>query len=499
MSESSTSRYRTLLAGLGALLLLGVPVAAAQDVSSRPAGTMSRKAPYAVVYDPIAGTIELENEGGKVVGRWEQYSSAAPLADIPADRPVNIIVRNANPLLYDYTVEAEVVRQEEIKSCTNVGGRFLGEAFLLSSAAVTGTVSPPFTQPALPPGFLNVNQMFSSVLSTRGAARLSTNQLETEMNRIRAEVTGFATFTTRVNSLARTVEDSIALFAATGESVPLETVIERFRGSLEAIAPGLSDPAQTPLVIERHAAEVAPAIATLNGLVGAINAGNYAGSRNDLAAQEAILLQRQVNTGVAQMETSYPALQRSLLRIARVRAQSRRIFTIAESQGTVRRLVITSTTNDQYAEVLRLHEGETEVFTRPRQSVLCELSLGLSWIDPLPAYGIDDDGNLTDTNTEDRRVAPVLMLHIAAPAIPSLGLGLGLGIGKNNAPDLYLGASLLTFSPIALNVGYIWQRTPQLPSGLRLGEVPAEFDPRLFTDPDLKFEGTLYFGIGILR
>jgi hypothetical protein len=199
------------------------------------------------------------------------------------------------------------------------------------------------------------------------------------------------------------------------------------------------------------------------------------------------------------METSYPVLQKNLLRIARVRAQATRVFTISESGGAIRRLVITSTSNGDYERVLRLHDGDIEVFTRPKQGLRCDISLGLSWLEPIAAYDFDADGRLIDTNGEDRRVAPVLMMHLAAPVIPSLGFAVGLGVGKHSAPDLYLGATLMTFRPIALNVGWVWQRTPQLPSGLGLGQIALDPDLRLLDDLDLKFKNTVYFGIGILR
>ena len=76
-----------------ALAILGIGLttqAQAQEpvgipVSMVPAGTISRKAPYRLILDPIAGTIELQNQGGKLLDRWAQFAPSSPLAEIPAD------------------------------------------------------------------------------------------------------------------------------------------------------------------------------------------------------------------------------------------------------------------------------------------------------------------------------------------------------------------------------------------------------------------------------
>ncbi len=471
----------------------------APQVSTQPAGALTRKAPYRVIYDPLAGSIELQNQRGDVRERWPQFSAIAPLANIPADRPVSVEVINANPLLYDYTVRAEVVRQEDVKSCTEIGSRFLSQGFLLSSAAVSGSPNSSPDIPAISTGFLDVRSAFAATLGTRGSTRLTEDGLERELARIRADVNAFTEFTAMLVALARTVNDSIALFAAKGESVPLDTLLGRFQQSLEAIQPGLSDPAQTPILIEQRTSAAAAAVTTLKDLARSIETGNYTGTRADLAAQEVLLLDRRVDERASQLEATYPRLQRDLLRIARVRAQTRRIFTIGESGGVVRRLVIDSKSNGSYEDVLRLREGEVEFFTRPRMGLLCEISLGLSWLEPLATYAFDSDGRLIDSSTEDRRVAPAIMIHLSMSSLPVLGLTMGVGVGENSAPDLYLGGTLRMFEPIMLNMGWVWQRTPQLPGGMQLGQIVTNPSPTLLADLDLKFEPTIYFGIGIGR
>lgn len=496
------SRCRQLPVALGVLGWSLAPAVHAQQggspqVTTDPVGTVARKAPYRVLFDPVARTIELQNQGGKVLERWDQFSSVAPLANIPTDRPVSVVITNANPLLYDYSVRAEVLRQEQVKSCTDIGGRFLSQGFLLSSAVISGVAMPSFSVPDVSGGFLDIEAAFADVLATRGDMMLTQSMLGQEMERIRGDVNAFTDFAAGVVDLSRTIEDSVALFAAKGESAPLDSIIEQFQRSLEAIQPGLSDPAQTPVLIERRAVEASSAIASLKTLSRSIESGNFSGSRTSFEAREALRMRNRVDANVARLEEWYPVLQRNLLRIERVKAQSTRIFTVGESGNTVRRLVITSESNGDFDQVLRLHEGDAEFFTRPRQGLVCEISVGVSWVEQVPTYAFDSDSVLIDTNTDLRRVAPVLMFHVSTPSIPLLGLNLGVGFGQNSAPDLYLGGTLRLFVPILLNVGWVWQRTPKLPPGLREGQATPNPDPELLDDPDFKFESTIYFGIGI--
>ena len=496
------TRHRRAHTVLGILALWFGPALQAQQggtqqVTTDPVGTVARKAPYRVLFDPLARTIELQDQSGNVKERWDQFSSVAPLANIPADRPVSVVITNANPLLYDYSVRSEVLRQEDVKSCTDIGGRFLSQGFLLSSAVISGVAMPSFTIPEAPAGFLDIDAAFSDALATRGDLRLTESMLEQEMERIGADVTSFTDFASGLAALALTIEDSVALFAAKGESVPLDSVIRQFQLSLEAIQPGLSDPAQTPVIIERRAAEASSSIASLKNVNRSIESGNFSGSRTSFAAREAIRLNSRVETSVARLQEWYPVLQQNLLRLERVKAQSTRVFTVGESGSTVRRLVITSESNGEFEQVLRLHEGDAEFFTRPRQGMVCEIAVGVAWVEQVPTYGFTPDSVLIDTSDDLRRVAPVLMLHLSASSIPMLGLNLGVGFGQNKAPDLYLGGTLRLFAPVLLNVGWVWQRTPELPSGLQEGQVAPNPDPALLEDPDYNFKSTIYFGLGI--
>jgi hypothetical protein len=507
MIDLSDASSRSFGAVATAIALVGLPsVGAAQQapadapptVSTVPAGTMSRKTPYRIVLDQISGGAVVYNQRGTVIDRWNRDDGTAPLANIPFNRPVSLVVFNANPLLYDYSVQAAVIGQEEVKTCANAGAKFLGAGLVLSSAAVLGGSVTGFGPPSSTAGFLDIDAALSSQLSTRGAAQLTPQLLEQELERIRAEVNGFVEFTTQFNDLAGSVDDSLAYFAAMGEAVPLDSILGSFQASLDALIPGLSSPARIPLLLERRAAAAAQAVGTLRDMASSIATNNYTGSPSDFTAREVVQLNARVEAGARRLQSTYPALQRAALLVARTKSQTTKTFTISESGGAVRRLVITSKGNGQYPEVLRLHDGDMEVFTRPRAGWVCQLTVGMSSLQPVPNYAFDASGTLLDNSAgDDRRVAATLMLNVAPPGVHFLGLGLGLGIGTNSAPDLYLGGSLLLFSPVSLSVGWVWQRTPQLPSGFTVGDVPLNPDPLELEQLNYQYQSTVFFGLGI--
>lgn len=496
-----------LATALLATLLLGpaVPSVQAQDTGQSVVSpsTLGERAPYRIILNHVDGSVELHNSGGRVLEKWDRYA-AAPVAEIPHGRPVEVVVTNANPLLYNYDVRVNIIREEEVKSCKDIAGRFVAQGFLLGAAAVTGTAAfPGFEGGEITAGFLDVNAVLSAMSpGTRGAGlgTLSESELQQQLSQIRAEVNSFVDYAVLVSDLGGSVEDSLTLFAVKGESVPLEGVLNRYQQSLERLQPGLSDPTRTPVLVDQRIKRAAPSVGTLNSLANAIQQGLYAGRQSDPEAREALLLKFKVDDGISRLEQSYPVLQRGLLLIERTKAGTSRVFNLAASQGTVREIVITRSSNGQRENVFRVHEGELSVYTRPFNRLRCELSLGLTWMDPIPNYELDrTDSTLVNSNKDDFRIAPSLMVHFSHASVPFMGVSFGAGIGKFRAPDLYLGGSLRLFEPILINLGVAWQRQPDLPLGLAEGSVLGESDLDFFDDPDLVFRRTFYMGISVGR
>ena len=191
-------RFTTILV-VTVLLGMAVQRALAQETgqSATPPLVLSDRAPFKLVLDHVDGSVELHNAGGRVLERWDRYS-AAPVAEIPHGRPVEVVVMNANPLLYDYDVRVNIIREEAVKSCKDIAGRFVAQGFLLGAAAVTGTaVVPGFEGGEISAGFLDVDAVISEMSpATRGAAlgTLSESELQQQLSQIRAEVNSFVDY-----------------------------------------------------------------------------------------------------------------------------------------------------------------------------------------------------------------------------------------------------------------------------------------------------------------
>src|SRR5207245_1882603 len=81
--------------------------------------------PYEVIYDHLSGTLELRSHKGQVLEHWERGvgASAAPLIRLPVDRPVVVVIRNANALLYDYAVSSAGVTRKDVRARRGAGPR----------------------------------------------------------------------------------------------------------------------------------------------------------------------------------------------------------------------------------------------------------------------------------------------------------------------------------------------------------------------------------------
>jgi hypothetical protein len=472
------------------------------DVSRRPAGVAARKAPYSLVVNHVDGSMSLYGTRGQLLEEWGRFSDSSPLADIPADRPINIVIEDANPLLYDYAVDALVIGREDLKACSDLGGRFLGQGFLLASAAVAGAAFPSFPVSGLSSGVLDVESAFANVLASRGAfagATVSEAELEEQLASVRIQVSEFIEFAFDIAVLSESIEDSLSYFAARAESRPLSSMISAYQSRLEVTQRGLSDPTRTPWIVEERIRTAAPFVSTLNRLASAVTEGGYQGDIGSLEAREVVMLAEQVESGSQQLAGSYASLQVNLLKIERLKRRTRRVFSVGAGKGTIRRISIRTTSNGEMPQVLRLHEGDRDIFVRPRSTLLCEISVGMAWADPHAEYEIDSsDGTIKNSNQDDFRIATSLLLHVAASSVPFVAATMGLGVGKNSVPDFYLGGTLRLFQPVMINAGWTWQRRQQLPEGLRVG---GAIDPLsdVLDDLDLEFRRAFFFGVSFSR
>ena len=468
-------------------------------VSNRPASVVADRAPYRLVFDHLTGAVALRSNKDHLLETWDR--TATPIVPVPPNRPLVVVINNANTLLYQYSVEAEVVRTSRIRSCRNVVREFGSQGFLVSATVVRGT-----SMPALDP-----DQVLGSLLkldvSAFGGVRGDSTQkmdattLRQTLRNVRDPLTNYATFLEGVASLTTSLQDSLTLMAAQGEVEPIDSLLARLQASLEAVHPGLSDPRRVPMILLEATRQVAPQLGALTLAYEAITDGRYSGSSSDEDVQPALDLQARIQKAQQAVQEAAPPLQGHLAEIERARQQATQRFTLNPGAETYRHVTITLRATENRKEVLRFREGAVDLYTEPRRGLLCQLALGVTWIDEPVAYGVED-GEIVNTADEGPRIAAHLLLHLASPRFPLIGGLMGVGIGKNNRPDFYLGGSLRLLDPLMINVGVVWQRTPRLPDGLAVGQaVDDTFDPMdLDTDTlDKRYESGLFFGISFVR
>ena len=106
-------------AALGCTLAAPAPMFA--QVSELPPDVLAEEAPYRLVYDHVTATFRLLRPNGSQVAGWEASGQRA-LAPVPPDRPLEVVIENANTLLYTYEVTAEPVQGgRQVRACRDVG------------------------------------------------------------------------------------------------------------------------------------------------------------------------------------------------------------------------------------------------------------------------------------------------------------------------------------------------------------------------------------------
>ncbi len=484
---------------LGLATYLSVPVAAQQATPGRsvPAAIFGEKAAYHLVYDHVSGNAELRNNRNRVIERWQTRGvarAAAPLLPVPPDRPLIVIVDNANSLLYDYDVNVDLVGQKELRSCKNIGAQFTASAFLAGLGSISGLAAP--APPDVGTTFAPLQQGFADVGAARGEAMLTEESLENTLDLIRQEVTGYLDWTDGLVQLSTSLGDSLASIGVRAESEPIGQLLEQLQASVEGFGTGLSDPARVPQTISgRYDEDVRGAVTALGTVTAQINGRRYSGLSSDGAVVEALALASRFETSIANLEASVPTLQAELIKIENAKAESIQGFTSGPSQGAYRRVVV-SIRNKPDLDVPQFREGDIEVFTEPSVGLLCHISFGFAIMDPAPSFALNSDAEVIDEQDDDVRTAAAVFLHVASPAVPILGVMLGVGLGSEKLPDFYLGGTIRLFEPLLINGGIVWAREKLLPDNLILGETVT--DLTVLDDLDKRFRSRFFVGVSIV-
>lgn len=457
-----------------------------------PAKVLSERAGYTIAYDHTTGNLELRNHKGDPVKQWETRGIArasAPLAAVPADRPLVVRFDNANSLLYDYDVTVEVVGQKRIRSCSNLGSQFSSAALLFGVGPLQGLASPSPGGASSFDGLLATLE--GAVLPARGDAVLTEASLERTLDRIRPPLDSYLSFAESVMQLSISLPESLRRVALLAESEPIEPLLTALRSNVEVHGPALSDPASVPRVVEMRFQEIAAPLGALRQVNEQIRTGSYAGLLSDPAVLEARSLERSIESSLEGLAASYTQLQEALLTLQNALAESVQAFATGPSRGAYRRVILIISPTAAQPELPRFRAGEITVFTEPSVSVLCQFSFGFAVMGAPPEYVVEN-GMVVNRKEGNVRTAANLTFQVFSSSVP-VGPLMGLGFGADGV-DLYLGASIRLFDPMLLNLGAIWQREQRLPSGLEDGApVP---DPFQLDDLKKSFRMSFFAGIG---
>lgn len=476
------------------------PTSSQQAQANLPPVVLADQAAYTLAFDHTSGVIELRNHRGVVQERWETRGVArptAPLAQIPPDRPLVVVIENANSLLYEYDVSVDVIGQKQISSCSNIGGQFASRAFMVSVGALQGITSPP------PPGSsLGFNQPFldfqamgnaRGVGEARGAATLTSEALERSLGRVRREVESYLRFTDQVEELSETLPHTIRATALLAESRPIDSLLAGLQESIEGLARGLSDPSGVADVLRDRSEAVTSSAQALETLFGQVTRGGYVGSYQDQGAVEVRTLRSRLETASGALMDSHRVLQEELLRIEKARARSTQGFSAGPSRGTYRRVTIRLSGTTDPAGAAGIRTGDLMVYTEPHVGMACYFSVGFGIVDRPTEYDVND-GQLVDSTQDDLRTAANVLFHVGPVALP-VSLMFGAGFGVERAPDLFLGGTLRFFHPVLMNAGIAWQRQRVLGAGMELGAtMPPSFR---IEDLDTKYRSSFFVGLSI--
>lgn len=458
----------------------------AAGVTLEPAEAYSGRAPYRLVFDHVTGRFSLENQRGEPVS-WESRGwgqGQGALAPVPADRPLEVVIINANSLLYEYQVEAAPVGDQRVRICRDLGRDFVRTGFVVATRGiVAGT---PDLFPTFDDFTAGADELEQAAALPEKGLDLGGGLLAERESALAAGRSGLQRYrqlTATVGHLAATIQDSIRLVALRAEATPITPLLAGLEASIERAHPGLSDPRVVPTILIQQAQSVSAALQLA------------ADGHGDALAVEAMALREELEHAARSAQEDVHRLQEQLVTLARARAGATRSFTVLPS-ATAQRVVVHLAPADS-STFFRSRIGDAVTYTRPSVSLICEVSIGITWMEPPAEFVRGSDGLLEDSSLDaDARTAAALMLHFTLPSVPHLGVLGGIGLGRGQTPDLYLGGSLRMLNPVLINLGTVWQRERRLPGGVRLGD-PVESD--VIRSLNRRFVPSWFVGVSVGR
>jgi hypothetical protein len=443
--------------------------------NARPsAATLAAKAAYRLEFDHVTGRLALYTHRGQLIAQNETLGIIEPVR-IPPDRPLELVVVNANSLLYQYSATSRALAGRRVRACQDVGSQFTSSGFAIGISAVTGG--------SALPTFNAVVKEWPDVPTLKSESRFTAVTQEELLDALRRTSTAagaFTALTQRMEDFASTANDSLGYIAELAESTPIDTLLARFRRSFSALHPDLGEGALVPRAVINEYRKVVPTAAELSAMVDAVPV--IANGPADSPVNSAQRLLRDIEVSLVRARRAGREMQRVLARIEAARVASRRVFFL-EPAGVPREiaLILSATPGAVSDSLVRLRQGSVTLYTAPVSRMLCNVEAGFTVMTPPPDFIVEEKSGVVLDRSEgsSMRSSVALMFDVAPGAFDVLGAIAGLGLSANGgAPDLYLGGSMRAFAPFHLTFGSVWQRKQRLPAGAEVGEVApsrAEF------------------------
>lgn len=459
------------------------PGAGAAD--SRRARIVSSRKPWVVTYDHLRETMELRDDEGDERGSFTGEALAdGPMLRIPPDRPVEVRIVNANPMLYDYDVSATVVQERRARGCRAVLGTF-AQAGLQFRALSLGEVPARWSVDTAIKTLVSAEALAArgGAIATRGEPMSPADRART-IALVAERVQQFEARARAVTFTAASIEDSLAAIAELADATEAGPLLDSLAAAIRRQIPGATRATDVALAIRNLASEAAQPATVLMQLT--------AHGESDVRD-----VRTRFDSALTAIARGYRSLQGQLYRIERYRAQVEQRYTL-EPSGDYRAIRIRLEPTREFPAVARFRSGTVEAITNPTGTISCNLAPGLALTGTPRAYALRND-SIVQSSSGEQRTAGALLLHLDAPSFPlPVGALAGIGLGSNKRPDWYLGGSVRVSDVVRLNAGAIWQREERLPSGQRVGTTVPQTGRAAFDERPKGYTAGFFWGISLV-
>lgn len=451
---------------------------------TRPARVVSNRTPWTIIYDHVTETMQVSDHRDRVQAMFVGASLVdGPVVRIPPDRPVEVRITNANPMLYRYDVTGPVVQERRARSCRSVLGTFAQAGLQFSAVNIAGAQTRWTTDTLLRKVFSASDLARLGGTAMRGEPMSAADRART-IGLVEERVYTYENRAETISDFATTIDDSLTRIAELADATPSGAMLDALASTIRQFLPGATRSVDVSLslrALEQDAQQPATVLMQL------------------LDTDESAVrpLRIRFENALTQIAASYRKLQAQLYQVEQYQLGVEQRWTLDPS-ADYRAVRIHMDATSGFTEVPRFKTGTVEALINPINRVACNLAPGLTIANTPRSFAVRND-TIVNANKSDQRAAPALLLHLDIVDFPlPVGVLAGVGLGVNQRPDWYLGGSFRLTDIVRLNAGTLWQREEQLGSGRELGSVVPVAQRPSFDARSQKFAPAFFWGISLV-